>query len=57
MLILHFAHLDFIQHQLDTLDVALAEAIKPFNQNQELERLQQIPDVGHYSALSIIAEF
>lgn len=57
MLKLHFAHLDFIQHQLDTLDVALAEAVKPFNQNRELERLQQIPGVGYYSALSIIAEF
>lgn len=56
MLSLHFQHLDFIQRQLEVVDLALEEAVQPFNQNHELDRLQQIPGVGYYSALSILAE-
>jgi transposase len=56
MLSLHLEHIDDLNTKIERLQNEIDQGITPFNQNQEVERLDGIPGVGLRVAQAIIAE-
>ena len=56
MLSLHLEHIDDLNSKIERLQNEINQGITPFNQNQEVQRLDGIPGVGLQVAQVIIAE-
>ena len=56
MLSLHLEHIDGLNAKIERLQNEIDQSIIPFNQNQEVQRLDGIPGVGLQVAQVIIAE-
>lgn len=56
LLRLHLEHIDDLNAKIETLNQEIDQLMRPFNQNDELRRLDDIPGVGKEVAQIIIAE-